>query len=336
MSKSTFSENDIRPKDYLEGQKIAVAQDIGRLLTQRDKFVYVSCPACGSNDSSKKYEKYFLDIHSCSKCETLYTNPRPTSEVLDWFYKGSVNYDYWNKYIFPASETARRQKIFVPRVDKVLEFCEKYNVNTDSLLEIGCAFGTFCVEMQSRNRFNRIVGVEPTPSLAETSRQKGIEVIEDVIENIIFKEDERFDVVVNFEVIEHIFSPKDLIAQSKKLLKKNGLFIVTCPNGKGFDFQVLGEKCNSLDHEHLNYFNPDSLKILLESCGFEVLESITPGRLDAELVRNKVLEGQFNLDNQPFLKQVLIDEWERRGADFQNFISNSNLSSNLWVIAKNK
>ncbi len=244
MSKSTFSENDIRPKDYLEGQKIAVAQDIGRLLTQRDKFVYVSCPACGSNDSSKKYEKYILDIHSCSKCETLYTNPRPTSEVLDWFYKGSVNYDYWNKYIFPASETARRQKIFVPRVDKVLEFCEKYNVNTDSLLEIACAFGTFCVEMQSRNRFNRIIGVEPTPSLAETSRQKGIEVIEDVIENIIFKEDELFDVVVNFEVIEHIFSPKDLIAQSKKLLKKNGLFIVTCPNGKGFDFQVLGEKCN--------------------------------------------------------------------------------------------
>jgi SAM-dependent methyltransferase len=336
MNKNNFSENDIRPKDLLEGQKNAVAEDIGRLLTQRGKFIYVPCPACGSQNSFKKYEKYFLDIHSCKECETLFTNPRPTPEVLNWFYKNSTNYDYWNKYIFPASETARRQKIFVPRVDKVLEFCDKYNIETNSLLEIGCAFGTFCVEMMSRNRFNRIVGVEPTPGLAETSRQKGIEVIEDVIENINFIEDERFDVVVNFEVIEHIFSPEDLIAQSKKLLKKDGLFIITCPNGKGFDFQVLGDKCNSLDHEHLNYFNPDSLKILLESCGFEVLESITPGRLDAELVRNKVLEGGFNLDNQPFLKQVLIEEWEQHGENFQNFISNSNLSSNLWIIAKNK
>jgi 2-polyprenyl-3-methyl-5-hydroxy-6-metoxy-1,4-benzoquinol methylase len=305
-------------------------------LTQKDKFVYVECPACGKSDSFKKLEKYTFDIHECHQCETLFTNPRPSSEVLDWFYKGSINYDYWNKYIFPASENARRLKIFVPRVDKVLEFCKKYDVKTDSLLEIGCAFGTFCVEMQSRNKFKRIVGVEPTPGLAETSRQKGIEVIEEVIENINFDEDERFDVVVNFEVIEHIFSPKDLILQSKKLLKKNGLFIVTCPNGKGFDFQVLGEKCNSIDHEHLNYFNPKSLGILLESCGFEVLESITPGKLDAELVRNKVLEGEFDLHNQPFLQQVLMDEWESKGQAFQNFISDSGLSSNLWIIARNK
>ena len=336
MTKNSFNENDIRPTNFLAGQKIVVAQDIGRLLTQRDKFVEVPCPACGKKDSAKKLEKYTLEIHECNVCQTLFTNPRPTSEVLDWFYKGSVNYAYWNKYIFPASEDARRLRIFVPRVDKVLAFCEKYGVQTDSLLEIGCAFGTFCVEMQSRDKFKRIVGVEPTPGLAETSRQKGIEVIEEVIENIHFSEEDRFDVVVNFEVIEHIFSPKDLILQSKKLLKKNGLFIVTCPNGQGFDFQVLGDKCNSIDHEHLNYFNPKSLAILLESCGFEVLESITPGRLDAELVRNKVLAGEFDLHNQPFLQQVLIDEWESKGAAFQDFISNAGLSSNLWIIARNK
>ena len=219
MTKNSFNENDIRPTNFFAGQKIVVAQDIGRLLTQRDKFIEVPCPACGKEDSVKKLEKYTLEIHECNKCQTLFTNPRPTSEVLDWFYKGSVNYAYWNKYIFPASEDARRLRIFVPRVDKVLAFCEKYGVQTDSLLEIGCAFGTFCVEMQSRDKFKRIVGVEPTPGLAETSRQKGIEVIEEVIENIHFSEEDRFDVVVNFEVIEHIFSPKDLILQSKKLLK---------------------------------------------------------------------------------------------------------------------
>lgn len=336
MKEVNFSENDIRPKNLYEAHKNYLSIDIGRMLSMREKFVWVACPACGGNDARLKYEKYFLEYQECSKCQTLYINPRPTPHVLEWFYKGSVNYDYWNKYIFPASEDARRSRIFVPRVEKVLAFCEKYNLPTDSLLEIGCAFGTFCEEMKSRGRFKRIVGIEPTPGLAQTSRSKGIEVIEDIIENVSFPETERFDVVVNFEVIEHIFSPRDFIVQSKKLLKKGGLFIVTCPNGMGFDFVVLKEKCNSMDHEHLNYFNPDSLSLLLQHCGFEVLEAITPGRLDAELVRNKVLEGSFDISQQPFLKQVLIDKWETAGRPFQDFISNAGLSSNLWMVARNR
>ena len=147
---SSFTENDIRPKQFVANQKTALSVDIGRMLSMRDKFVEVNCPACDGNNSYKKYEKYFLDYHECRNCETLFINPRPTPDVLNWFYKGSLNYEYWNKYIFPASEDARRAKIFVPRVDRVIEFCKKYSVDTDSLLEIGCAFGTFCVEMQSR------------------------------------------------------------------------------------------------------------------------------------------------------------------------------------------
>jgi 2-polyprenyl-3-methyl-5-hydroxy-6-metoxy-1,4-benzoquinol methylase len=333
-TKINMKENDIRPKEVMEGQKTAMAIDIGRMLTMSEKFVPVNCPACGKNDSYVKFEKYHLFYRECKNCETIYINPRGSAEVLNWFYKGSVNYDYWNKYIFPASEEARRSKIFIPRVNRVLELCDKYKINTDSILEIGCAFGTFCVEMQSRNRFKRIVGVEPTHELAETSRKRGIEVIEDFVENIHFKEEERFDVIVNFEVIEHLFSPKELIMQSKELLNKGGLLMITCPNGKGFDFTVLGEKCNNLDHEHLNYFNPKSLTILLESCGFEVLECLTPGKLDAELVRNKILSGAFDVTTQPFLKQILIDEWETKGEMFQKFISDSGLSSSLWVIAR--
>lgn len=329
-----LKENEIRPRDLAEGQKTGMAIDIGRMLSMREKFVDVNCPACESNHSFKKYEKYYLDYHECRNCQTLYINPRPPAEVLDWFYKGSANYEYWNNYIFPASEANRRSKIFVPRVNKVIEYCDKYNVNTGSLLEIGCAFGTFCIEMQSRKRFKKIVGVEPTPGLANTSRQKGIEVIEDVIENIHFNESDCFDVVVNFEVIEHIFSPKDFIGNAKNLLKKGGLFIVTCPNGKGFDFTVLGDKCISMDHEHLNYFNPKSLASLLESNGFDVLESITPGKLDAELVRNKVLEGIFDINSQPFLKQILIDEWDSKGDSFQQFLIDAGLSSNMWIIAR--
>lgn len=335
-NENNLKENDIRPVSLMANQKVVVLKDVAMLLNERDKFVDVNCPACDSSVKRKKYEKYGLEYVECPNCDTFYISPRPTDEVLGKFYANSYNYEYWNKYIFPASEEARRQKIFVPRVNTVLEYCKKYQVNQNSLLEVGAAFGTFCTEMKSRNFFEKVIGIEPTPNLAQTCREKGIDIIEKPIEQVHFKDDEKFDVVVNFEVIEHLFSPKDFIVKCKNLLKKGGLFIVTCPNGKGFDISVLGNVSDTVDHEHLNYFNPKSLSSLLVDCGFEVLNVNTPGKLDAELVRNKVLSGDVSLENQPFLKEVLVDNWDSTGALFQKFISDSGLSSNMWIVARNK
>ena len=117
-------------------------------------------------------------------------------------------------------------------------------------------------------------------------------------------------------------------------MKPGGLFIVTCPNGKGFDFQVLGEKCNSVGNHHLNYFNLDSLELLLVKQGFNVKEALTPGRLDVELVRDKVLSGEFNLRGQPFLHEIIVDKWEDLGVPFQDFISQNKLSSSMWIVAR--
>ena len=330
-----LTENEIRPVSLMSNQKVAALKDVGMLLSERENFVSVNCPACDSSDFYKKFIKYGLDYVECNNCFTFYISPRPTEDVLSRFYSKSYNYEYWNKYIFPASEEKRRQKIFVPRVDSVIEYCNKYNIQPNSILEVGSAFGTFCSEMIARNFFKKVVGVEPTPNSAQTCREKGINIIEKPIEQIIFSEEEKFDVVVNFEVIEHLFSPKDFIVKCKDLLKKNGVLIITCPNGKGFDISILGNISDAVDHEHLNYFNPESLSNLLKKVGFEILEVKTPGKLDAELVRNKVLEDEFNVDNQPFLKEVLIDKWDSIGEQFQSFLREAGMSSNMWIVARN-
>ncbi len=329
-----FSENEIRPAAMMDEEWIACVTDIGRLLTRRREFVRANCPACDSPDSKRKFSKNGFDYEQCGRCSTFYVNPRPTPEVLQWFYKDSLTYAYWNKHIFPASEQARCKKIVVPRVDRVLALCQKYRIRTGSLLEVGAGFGTFCSEVASRTRFRRVVAIEPTPDLAKTCSERHIETINLPIEQVILKDDERFDVVANFEVIEHLFSPRDFLQHVFRVLNPGGLFAVTCPNGEGFDIQVLGTLSATVDHEHLNYFSPKSLCLLLERCGFEVLESFTPGKLDAELVRNKALSGEFDLSGQPFLKRVLIDEWEQHGAALQEFISNQGLSSSMWVVAR--
>jgi SAM-dependent methyltransferase len=249
------------------------------------------------------------------------------------YYSSSENYAYWNKHIFPASEATRREKIFRPRAQRVAEICQRYAVPTRTLLEVGAGFGTFCEELRSLQIFDRLVAVEPTPSLAETCRQRGLEVIEKPIEHADLS-GVNADVVASFEVMEHLFSPADYVRQCARLLAPGGLFLATCPNIRGFDMVTLGAVSTAVDIEHLNYFHPASLSQLVTSCGLTVLEVQTPGKLDAELVRKKVLAGEFDLSGQPFLKQVLLDEWESTGAAFQDFLAANKLSSHMWLVAR--
>ena len=199
-------------------------------------------------------------------------------------------------------------------------------------MDVGAGFGTFCEEIKKSGFFEKVIAIEPTPDLAETCRKRNIETIEKEIENV--KMNEKVDVITNFEVIEHLFSPKEFLIGCRNQLSDNGLIVITCPNINGFDVSTLMGLSNTIDHEHVNYFNPESLSMLLSSCGFEIIEVLTPGKLDAELVRKRILDNEFDVSNQPFLRRVLIEEWNNLGEKFQKFLSNNKLSSHMWIVAR--
>lgn len=329
----TLKEHEIRPDHLKQGQEQRFAADVRRLLAHRDAFVKVPCPACGSEDARPAFQKYELSYLTCQQCATLYISPRPTPAILGEYYATSENYVYWNKYIFPASEDVRREKIFRPRSERLMAICERHGVPRGTLLEVGAGFGTFCEEITRLAFFSRVIAVEPTPDLAATCRRKGLEVIERPVEEVQIGS-AAVDAIASFEVIEHLFSPKEFLAVCSNLLKDNGVLVLSCPNGQGFDVSVMGAIADTVDVEHLNYFNPASLSRLVEAAGFEILEVLTPGVLDAELVRKKVLQGTFDLSGQPFLHRVLIEEWDRLGEPFQQFLAGNLLSSHMWLVAK--
>jgi 2-polyprenyl-3-methyl-5-hydroxy-6-metoxy-1,4-benzoquinol methylase len=201
-------------------------------------------------------------------------------------------------------------------------------------MEVGAGFGTFCEEVKRLNIFRRVIAIEPTPDLAQTCREKGLEVIEKPIEQVRPDKGDQVDVIATFEVIEHLFSPREFLRGCASVLEPGGLIIITCPNVKGFDLVTLQVLSDTVDVEHLNYFNPGSLSSLLRESGFQVLEAVTPGKLDAELVRKKALSGEFSLEQHPFLRQILIEEWDRVGDSFQQFLVSNQLSSHMWLIGR--
>ncbi len=328
-----LSENEIRPDDIMEKQKHAMMADIEYILQFKNDYINVSCPACGGSSCELAWRKYDLDYQRCNDCRTVYINPRPTEEQLAGFYQNSQNYDYWNKYIFPATDNARREKIFKPRALKVKEICEKQNLRPKTLVEVGAGFGTFCEEISKLGFIENVIAVEPTPGLAETCKKKGLNVINAPIEKAEFERGSA-DLVCSFEVIEHLFDPADFIQKCAEILRPGGLAIMTNPNGEGFDIVVSPQHAGAVDVEHLNYFNPHSMHVLFERFGFEIVEVMTPGKLDAELVKKMFDAGELKREDNPFLYQVLVERWEELGDKFQQFIVDSNLSSHMWTIAR--
>ena len=325
-------ESDIRPDALMAEQARRYAADVAWLLERRDRFVDVACPACEAIGHSPAWRKYDLEYRRCADCGTVYMSPRPDPDLLGEYYRSSSNYEYWNTVVFPASEDARRERIFRPRAERAAELARRHGAGTGTLVDVGAGYGTFCEEVRRLGAFERVVALEPEPHLAETCRAKGLEVIEAPVEQAEL--DAGVDVVTSFEVIEHLFSPSGFVERCAAVLRPGGLLMITCPNVHGFDVEVLGEASATVDAEHLNYLHPASLGALLERSGFSVVETQTPGRLDAELVRKKVLSGELSLDGQPFLRRVLVDDWDRLGDAFQDFLAGHGLSSNMWLVAR--
>lgn len=328
-----IKEEDIRPSDLVKLQQKCLEEDIEMLKKKRAKFVTVSCVACGSSENRAEHEKNGFTYVKCEKCGTLFMNPRPDLETLNEFYKNSKNYKFWSENIFPKTEASRRENIVKPRVDRILEICKKHKVTTETIVEIGSAFGSFCEEMISRETFKKVIAVEPTPDLANVCRKKNIQVIESIVE-LIPKEELQANVIVSFEVIEHLFDPKSFLQAMKKNISNNGLLVLSCPNGEGFEMLEMGVFSSTLEHEHLNYFNVGSLSLLMQETGYEILEVLTPGLLDADIVRKGIEDGVIK--GSPFLKKILVEEWDKNGDNFQKYLQENLLSTHMWIVAKNK
>jgi len=317
----------------MSGQAEAMQADIDWLNARQAHFVAVACPACDSDQPEALYQKYGMQHLRCGACATQYVSPRPTAPMLGEFYANSSNYAYWAEHIFPKSREARRQEIFAPRAELVRQLVEERSLGAGVLVEVGAAHGLFCEEIAKLNLFDRIVGIEPTPDLADECRKLGIETIEAPVETVELELNA--DVVASFEVIEHLYAPADFLRWCFALLKPGGHVLLTCPNIQGFETMLLKRASGSVDHEHLNLMHPRSLASLAVRCGFEAPHVTTPGRLDVEIVRTALTSDEILIDSLPEVIRLLVGNHNPAVIDgLQDVIRLAGLSSNMMLVAR--
>ncbi|MDP3987953.1 MAG: class I SAM-dependent methyltransferase [Candidatus Levybacteria bacterium] len=166
------------------------------------------------------------------------------------------------------------------------------SVNPDSfVLDLGCATG-FMGEYLIKKKNCDVLGVDISKEGISLAKKRLTSVlIGDIEDPKTFREIEmvskhnKFDVVMAVSVLEHLKDPQLVLINIKSLLKKDGLFIITCPNIAHWTTRTSLLKGNFnytdygiLDKTHLHFYTPKTLKELIENTGFKIKEF----KIDAE------------------------------------------------------
>ena len=329
-------EADIRPADLLNEYLRLSAQDAGRLFADPAERVTRDCPGCGGSDAVPAFDKNGFAFVRCRDCATLYVNPAPAPRPLADFYSDSPSQRYWARTFFPAVAEARRDKIFRPRVRRIAELTAAAGATITRLVDVGAGTGIFLEECRAAGLGRSLGAVEPNAPLAAMCRDKGFDTFEGFAGNAAGEAAWRdgADLVTCFEVIEHVLDAAGFIDELAKLVAPGGYLLITGLCGTGFDILALGRHAKAVSPpHHINFLSRDGAARLLARCGLKLVDFLTPGELDLDIVRNTDREaGGLPLD--PFVRQLIDTATPETAAAFQSFLKENGLSSHMWIVAR--
>jgi 2-polyprenyl-6-hydroxyphenyl methylase/3-demethylubiquinone-9 3-methyltransferase len=324
---NNHSLNEIHAASLMDEMERLLAIDARNLLAHRDQFVDGACPACGSHDRERAYETMGFQYARCTGCATVYMSPAYTSALYLDHCRNGLCWRYWREEMSPASR-ATREKLHRNRADYVFAACRELNADVGRILEIGGGLGELTELLASSPDVSEVVNIEPQPfASAHPKVQCVVSSFEDA------SLDRPVDVVVAFEVLEHILDPAHFLAKAQAFLKPGGLLILSTPNVNGFEIDVLGSASTTIAFDHSRLYNPTSLRHLLERTGFEVCRLVTPGQLDTAMVKRKFDEGKLSLDHNPAL-EFLLSECPHLHEAFQQFLQRTMRSTHMRCVAR--
>lgn len=330
-----MKEAEIRPLD-LFSRYLALAREDAEKFFDQNAFVEVQCPGCGSDSRQPAFEKFGFRYVLCQSCGSLYNSPRPARRTLDDYYRHGKAVQFWGSEFYRITAESRREKLFRPRAQLMADLFGKYGCGSDgAFLDIGPGYGIFLEELRRHGRFQRVIGVEPSPGLADTCRKKGFEIVEKYGEDLSGK-DVQGAMLAAFEVLEHVFEPVAFLKGAGRVLKDRGLMVFTTLTVSGFDLQVLWEHSNSIfPPHHINLLSVEGIQVLVARSGYEIVELTTPGKLDVDIVANAIKD---NSEFRPprFVSYILNHRDERARARLQEFLQDHLLSSHVRVVARKR
>ena len=202
-----------------------------------------------------------IDFSVCKACGHLQQWPPVSPELMAHHYKTFATYEIFGD--------AKRLRSAPPAIhtDRFLAVVRDMGLAPGRAYEVGCASGEML--HQFKNHGWQVRGCDPSPSAVSQARAIfDIDVDLGGEENAIPRQKD-LDLILACHVLEHLYDPPATLARFHAALAPNGYLALEVPCATAPQSLPPGW----FTFEHLHYYQPAILEVLLKNAGFELVET---------------------------------------------------------------
>jgi SAM-dependent methyltransferase len=227
-----------------------------------------SCICCGSSKSQlRPTSDPRFQLRRCCHCGTASTVPFPSPEELEKHYDQS----YYGLNNVKFIQTIERMIVWINR--RRAMWIHHRIPSHSQILEIGCGRGLLLGAL--RRLQHECQGIERSDLAASAAKRLGVPIQTVSLEDCAFQ-DESFDAIVLWHVLEHLNGLSENLTSIQRILKPGGMLFLEVPNFSSWQAVLSGCHWFHLDiPRHLFHFSSNGLAKLLKRYGFEVEEWTT-------------------------------------------------------------
>ena len=223
---------------------------------------HCQCILCKSNDVSSVETIRVNDLTSLYQRLFQINVASEFSDIKEVFFLHCQNCDLY--FFYPLVEATEKlyvslQKFdwYYPKEKDEYEVALRFINQNDRVLEIGCGEGYFA----GKGKFNSYTGLEFNKAAVEKAQSNGLKVLGASIESFCLNNEEQYDAVCAFQVMEHVANLEEFIACCRKCLRDKGLLIYSVPNVDSFVSLGTNNALNMPPH-HMTWWTEKCLRNL--------------------------------------------------------------------------
>lgn len=193
------------------------------------------------------------DLLRCPTCGFVQVRQEPDPAALNAIYQES--YFSHNKY--------RDQKTLQAEEQRRLGLLRAHVPGGSRVLEVGCGSGSFLSAAKAEFEMH---GFDLSAAGVEIARRDNPELADRIWVGRLEEQDipaEHFDAICAWDVIEHIWDPREMGRQLLRYLKPGGVLLLSTPNIGAPIARLMGKRWAFMTPpEHLSFFNRSSMQWL--------------------------------------------------------------------------
>ena len=259
-----------------------------------------------------------LKLRFCSNCQYAFLSPAPPADILSHFYA-----DQYGSYTSALKNPGIGTAIQEPAIHFVeQQIRKKWGHRKVRIAEVGGNDGYTLHRL--KHLASDVTLIEPSQQACEIAKSFGIQAYSEFLNERLSQElSNRFDVVINRHVLEHVPLPQSFLNQLTELLCVEGLLIVETPDLECVLRDLL---VRVVSLQHLHYFTQSTLNILLPP----------PAKIiDSVIIEKYALIAAVSKETNPpvfvFQKQDLDDVAISFAARLDDRLNNLTLIVQKWV-----